>query len=168
MKDMNKNTSGFTIVELLIVIVVIAILAAISIVAYVGIQNTASDSAVKSDLRNFAGKIMEYEIVEGDYPTASTTTAAPGGVRFSVAKSAYATNVHNFVYCTSLDPGVREFIVVARSKSGDRFAYSSQKGLHNYTQTWGGVVDVCNNEGWMARSVSYGYNSNGTWWGWVS
>lgn len=34
MKDMNKTRSGFTIVELLIVIVVIAILAAISIVAY--------------------------------------------------------------------------------------------------------------------------------------
>ena len=37
---------GFTIVELLIVIVVIAILAAITIVAYTGIQNRAYDTAV--------------------------------------------------------------------------------------------------------------------------
>lgn len=35
---MKRNMSGFTIVELLIVIVVVAILAAISIVAYNGIQ----------------------------------------------------------------------------------------------------------------------------------
>jgi prepilin-type N-terminal cleavage/methylation domain-containing protein len=48
---------GFTIVELLIVIVVIAILAAISVVAYSGIQQRAKASAAKSDLRNFAKAI---------------------------------------------------------------------------------------------------------------
>ncbi|MCA9336117.1 prepilin-type N-terminal cleavage/methylation domain-containing protein, partial [Candidatus Saccharibacteria bacterium] len=45
----NKKT-GFTIVELLIVIVVIAILAAITIVAYNGIQQRSRDSIRKSDL----------------------------------------------------------------------------------------------------------------------
>lgn len=49
---------GFTIVELLIVIVVIAILAAISVVAYTGIQDRAKDSAIKADLTN-AAKAME-------------------------------------------------------------------------------------------------------------
>jgi prepilin-type N-terminal cleavage/methylation domain-containing protein len=44
----NKHT-GFTIVELLIVVVVIAILAAITIVAYSGIQQQARDSVRKSD-----------------------------------------------------------------------------------------------------------------------
>ena len=41
---------GFTIVELLIVIVVIAILAAISIVAYNGIQNRSKVTKANSDL----------------------------------------------------------------------------------------------------------------------
>ena len=40
--------SGFTIVELLIVIVVIAILAAITIVAYTGVQERAEASALQS------------------------------------------------------------------------------------------------------------------------
>lgn len=40
-----KDKSGFTIVELLIVVVVIAILAAITIVAYNGIQNRAKKSS---------------------------------------------------------------------------------------------------------------------------
>ena len=50
--------NGFTIVELLIVIVVIAILAAVSFVAYSGIQNEAADSAVRSDLSQAGRKAM--------------------------------------------------------------------------------------------------------------
>lgn len=48
----SKDKSGFTIVELLIVIVVIAILATIAIVAYRGIQARAGAAAVASDLRS--------------------------------------------------------------------------------------------------------------------
>ncbi len=47
---MKISKSGFTIVELLIVIVVIAILAAISIVAYNGVQQRARDSKRTSDI----------------------------------------------------------------------------------------------------------------------
>jgi len=47
-----KQKSGFTIVELLILIVVIAILAAITIVAYSGIQSRAYTSKVESDYRS--------------------------------------------------------------------------------------------------------------------
>ena len=44
---------GFTIVELLIVIVVIAILASISIVAYNGVQQRARTTALQSDVRSW-------------------------------------------------------------------------------------------------------------------
>ena len=53
---MNKKLSGFTIVELLVVIVVIGILASISIVAYNGIQNKARASATDADLVNIEKK----------------------------------------------------------------------------------------------------------------
>lgn len=59
---MNKQRSGFTIVELLIVIVVIAILAAITVVAYNGIQDRAKNSKRDSDVALYAKAIMAARI----------------------------------------------------------------------------------------------------------
>ena len=62
------NSRGFTIVELLIVIVVIAILAAISIVAYNGIQDRARFTSYQTDLSNIRKAILMYYIDNGKYP----------------------------------------------------------------------------------------------------
>ena len=59
-----KRYRGFTIVELLIVVVVIAILAAISVVSYNGISNRASDTVVMAALDQ-AQKQIQLESVEG-------------------------------------------------------------------------------------------------------
>jgi general secretion pathway protein G len=64
---------GFTIVELLIVIVVIAILATISIVAYRGVQARARDSQRKSDIATIAKALELYYIDNGKYPVGSCT-----------------------------------------------------------------------------------------------
>lgn len=60
---------GFTIVELLIVVVVIAILAAITIVAYTGIQNRAKASALQTSASQAAKKVATYALTNGEvYP----------------------------------------------------------------------------------------------------
>lgn len=66
---MNKNTHGFTIVELLIVIVVIAILAAISIVAYNGVQDRAKTAAKVSELSQWVKLFEAYRAVNGEFPS---------------------------------------------------------------------------------------------------
>ncbi len=59
---------GFTIVELLVVIVVIAILTAIVTVAYNGVSQNAKASSLKADLRNTATKIQLVKADTGEYP----------------------------------------------------------------------------------------------------
>ena len=65
-----RKHNGFTIVELLIVIVIIGILAAISIVTYSGIQNSAHVSAVKNDFASIAKQAALFKV-------ASTTDTYP-------------------------------------------------------------------------------------------
>jgi len=71
---MRKTTSGFTIVELLIVIVVIAILAAISIVAYNGIQARARDNIRYQDVKSITKALELYKVDTGNYPIGGVST----------------------------------------------------------------------------------------------
>lgn len=74
-----EKSSGFTIVELLIVIVVIGILAAITIVAYNGIQSRAQDSRRVSDIAQIKKALLAYDVVHGGVVRAPAYTGyAPG------------------------------------------------------------------------------------------
>jgi prepilin-type N-terminal cleavage/methylation domain-containing protein len=64
------RSRGFTIVELLIVIVVIAILAAISIVAYNGIQSRAYNASLLAGINSYKKAIRLYAVDNGVYPSA--------------------------------------------------------------------------------------------------
>ena len=78
---------GFTIVELLIVIVVIAILAAISIAVYNGIQQRARDTQRVSDVNSIMKSLEAYKIVnDGVYPIA-TSTSGTGSYELSTETS---------------------------------------------------------------------------------
>lgn len=63
-----RRLQGFTIVELLIVIVVIAILAAISVVAYNGIQQRATNAKTEQALASWLKAIKLYKADKGTYP----------------------------------------------------------------------------------------------------
>jgi prepilin-type N-terminal cleavage/methylation domain-containing protein len=75
LKNINKE-SGFTIVELLIVIVVIGILAAITIVAYNGVQNRARTTSAQAAAQEVQSKSETYAADTGNglYPTQAQLT----------------------------------------------------------------------------------------------
>lgn len=64
----SRKAKGFTIVELLIVIVVIGILAAIVVVAFNGVQRRAVETSIQSDLKNFAKNVEMHKAEYGRYP----------------------------------------------------------------------------------------------------
>lgn len=66
--DVKKVKQGFTIVELLIVVVVIAILAGISIAAYSGIQQRAKTSLSLSTVVTVKQKASAWAATTGSYP----------------------------------------------------------------------------------------------------
>ena len=71
MQQLQRKT-GFTIVELLIVIVVVAILAAISIVAYNGIQVRAETASKTLEAKHWITAFTGYRASEGKWPTSMT------------------------------------------------------------------------------------------------
>ena len=107
---MKKSTNGFTIVELLIVIVVIAILAAISIVAYNGIRERAQVSAASQDIANASKKAGLSKASQGTY--ALTNELLTGDNVVNVSTGMYQV----FSMCSST---AGDFAVAAQLKNGD-------------------------------------------------
>ena len=73
----SQKQSGFTIVELLIVIVIIGILAAITIVAYNGIQDRAKNTKIKNDLAQIQKAISVSRINKDTYLMGVYANGAP-------------------------------------------------------------------------------------------
>lgn len=93
-----KRSSGFTIVELLIVIVVIAILAAITIVAYSGVTGRAKATAAQAGVKTASEKVLAYMAMNGDQLPSDLATAGvtnSGGTTFQYSSNS-ATSPQTF------------------------------------------------------------------------
>jgi prepilin-type N-terminal cleavage/methylation domain-containing protein len=107
----HRKQYGFTIVELLIVIVVIGILAAITVIAFNGVQERAKQAAVISDLSTSSKKIMAS--AAGGPPVSTVEALSSSDVKISLSPGLY-----NIVtYCATNN----SFVLAAESKSGNKF-----------------------------------------------
>jgi general secretion pathway protein G len=103
-----QNLKGFTIVELLIVIVVIGILAAITIVAYNGVQDRARAAAVSTDLNGAAKQIALYQVDAGGYPATLSDLNSGQGLKASSGTSFQYTGTGT-AYCVTATKGATSY-----------------------------------------------------------
>ena len=178
----HKKAHGFTIVELLIVIVVIGILAIISLVIYRGIVNRANNAAVMSDLAQFAKQVEIYYLRNGKYPVGGgvvnsatedwdgdSDSFSDSSFTFKFSRQAYFPRGDNpnIIYCTGLETasGKDFFRIAARSKSTVSFAYDSAYGsVKEYpgTHPAGTCLGIS-----YPYTIAWGIREDGTWNSWT-
>jgi prepilin-type N-terminal cleavage/methylation domain-containing protein len=129
-----KRDRGFTIVELLIVIVIIAVLAAITIVAYNGITARAKTSSAQS-AATAAMKKAEAYVVDGTtnkYPLLTTDLTAAAnsgktfyltGVTLQTAAPTSASDPSVIMYRKCSATALAQSAIDATNITGARFYY---------------------------------------------
>jgi prepilin-type N-terminal cleavage/methylation domain-containing protein len=76
---MLRNQKGFTLIELMIVVVIIGILAAIAIPNFISMQDRAKESSVKNNMHTLQLAVEDFATqTDGVYPDAAAS-ATPGG-----------------------------------------------------------------------------------------
>lgn len=106
--------SGFTIVELLIVIVIIGILAAITIVAYNGIQDRAKTAALMSDLTSAGKQLKIDQVTGGAYPATLADANNGKGLQASAGTTyryAVDNNANPQTFCLSATNGSSIYMI---------------------------------------------------------
>lgn len=104
---------GFTIVEVLLVVVVVGILAGIILVAYNGVQDRSRASVAQTDLNGAKKRLGLYQARNGKYPT-TFQQLVDANMHFS--KSVYEVNTPgkgNMYYCYNTATG--QFALGART-----------------------------------------------------
>ena len=98
LQKLRSNKEGFTLIELMIVIAIIGILAAIAIPNFIAYRNKAFCSQAESDANNIAADVADY------FSIPTQTAIAQGDVNF-------APNANTFTL-TAADPNVAITIIV--------------------------------------------------------
>ncbi|HET8884383.1 MAG TPA: prepilin-type N-terminal cleavage/methylation domain-containing protein [Candidatus Saccharimonadales bacterium] len=130
---MQKTKSGFTIVELLIVIVVIGILAAITIVTYSGVQDRAVDTRMRVAANKVEKALRLWHIDTGESPQGGWASTLPIS-----GNNCPDGDVVNGWVATDTYPCTLEDILVAGDYLSEDFIGGLPSNTYQHTSTQSG------------------------------
>ncbi len=122
-----RSQQGFTIVELLIVIVVIGILAALVITTYSGIQQKGRNTERTTDLKAVQGQLEAYYASNGRYPTLANLNTQPTTGNWWIQD-----NMKGLDKQALRDPkqGIADFTLVS-TPTANKYAYAASDDAGN-------------------------------------
>ncbi len=96
MNTQNRTTKGFTLVEIMIVVVIIGLLAAMAIPAFQKVRASSQDKAVTNNLRQLSAAADQYFLEQGVSSVNSVDLVGTNPTQYvkavaTVAKETYAT-----------------------------------------------------------------------------
>lgn len=123
---MNKHrrfNNGFTIVELLVVIVVIGVLAAITVVSYTGISQKAVVSSLQSDLANASKQLKMFQVENSNYPSTIDCGQADSSTNKCLKTSSGNSYGSSYTYNNSSNP--QSFSLSATNTNGTCYSITN-------------------------------------------
>ena len=141
MQSLSDNDRGFTLIEMMIVVAIIGVLAAIAYPSYERYIVKTKRTDMMSEMQNIASEIESRKLAQGSY------SAISAGVKTDFA-TAYPRQGTQLYDVTITDPLVAKWTIIASPKTGTQMAGDGNLSLNYQGVKCRTTIIPCTGENW--------------------